>query len=275
MMVTYDIDWIRELFLDFDKMSKPIMGIKDWDDAACLEVGDKKLVVSCDGPYEKRLVMKSALIHAATDVIVKGARPLFALDSLGGPKKDVKEMAESLKRQGMEMDIPIVGGNTKLDGPPIASIFVVGELLLDEPIRDSGGKKGDTLLLLGEPIWGEQEERFAKAKRLFECWYALLDEGIKINAAKDVTKGGLKNTAKEIADHSGTGFELNDLKLHMTRNLDNFLLAVDSKNAERIMSYTTRLGPSFQVNSSREMKGRENSKEFSLAYASLTAGRLI
>lgn len=239
-MTVYEIDWLRDLFLEFDK-SKPIMGIKDWDDAACIEFGGKKLVASCDGPYKKRLVMKSALIHASTDVIVKGAKPLFALDTLGGPEKDVKEMAESLRRQGVAMGIPILGGNTMLEGEATANLFVVGELLLDEPIRDSGGKKGDTLILLGEPIWGEQEERFEKAQKLFKCWYEVIGK-CSVNAAKDVTKGGLVNNAAEIADHSKLHYKLDDIKIHKYRNLDNFLLSVDSKNAEKIHKIAERLG---------------------------------
>jgi selenophosphate synthetase-related protein len=132
------------------------------------------------------------------------------------------------------MNIPILGGNTNLEGEAEANIFVVGELLRDEPIRQSGGKKGDKLLLLGEPIWGEQEERFEKAKRLFSDWYSMLGKA-DIHAAKDVTKGGLKLTAKEIADSSGCELELKSgLDIHMTRNLDNFLLAVDAKNADKI-----------------------------------------
>ena len=214
-------------------MAKPVMGIRDWDDAAIIDWNGKRLVASCDGPYKKRLVMKSALIHAATDVVVKGARPLFALNTLSGPTEDVREMAESLRAQGMAMGIPILGGNTNLEGEPEASIFVVGELLIDEPIRQSGGKIGDSLILLGEPLWGEQEERIEKAKKMFAKWYALLDK-VDIHAAKDVTKGGLTETAKEIADASGCGLELFKTGIHMTRNLDNFLLSVDSKNASKI-----------------------------------------
>ena len=77
------IEWIREEFIMMDDLINPIMGIKDWDDSCAVEFSGK-LVVSTDGPYKKRLVMKSALIHAATDVIVKGAKPLFALDTLIG-----------------------------------------------------------------------------------------------------------------------------------------------------------------------------------------------
>jgi hypothetical protein len=238
-MTAFDVRWLREVFIDFDKISRPIMGISDWDDAACVKVGGKKLILSCDGPYKKRLVMKSALIHAATDVVVKGARPLFALDTLSGPEKEVKEMAQSLRKQGLEMGIPIIGGNTNLEGEPLASIFVVGELVLEEPIRDSTAKSGDVLLLIGEPIWGEQKERFKKAKNLFACWFKII-KSCKISAAKDVTKGGLALTAAEIAGKSGLRAELFDVRIHKYRNLDNFLAAADEKNAAKIKGICKR-----------------------------------
>jgi selenophosphate synthetase-related protein len=239
-MASFDVRWLRGVFLEFDKVSKPVMGIADWDDAACVGFGGKRLVLSCDGPYKKRLVMKSALIHAATDVIVKGAKPLVALDTLSGPERDVREMADSLRKQGLAMKIPIVGGNTNLEGEPQASIFVVGELLLEEPIRDSTAKRGDVLLLIGEPLWGEQKERFAKAKKLFACWFKVI-ESCKINAAKDVTKGGLALTASEIAEKSGLKAELFDIKIHKYRNLDNFLVAVDKRNAEKVKSICKKM----------------------------------
>jgi selenophosphate synthetase-related protein len=240
-MDIHALDWLRELFLEFDDMGKPLMGIKDWDDAACFEFGGKVLVASCDGPYKKRLVMKSALIHAATDVIVKGAKPLFCLDTLTGIEEEVKEMAKSLGVQGKEMNIPILGGNTMIeDVEPKASLFVVGELLLKEPIRDRGGKRDDELMVLGEPIWGGQEERFKKAKNLFNCWYKIL-ESAEINASKDITKGGLLLTVREIAEKSGLGYELVGHPFHPYRNLDNFLIAVDLKNSKKIWEICKRM----------------------------------
>ncbi|MBN2517649.1 MAG: hypothetical protein JXB14_02285 [Candidatus Altiarchaeota archaeon] len=231
------LDWLRKLFLELDRLAKPIMGIEAWDDAVCVEFGGKRLVVSCDGPYKKRLVMKSALIHASTDVVVKGARPLFALDTLTGSEKDILEMAKSLKGQAMEMGIPILGGNTMIeDVEARANIFVVGELITEKPIRDSGGEKGDRLLIVGEPLWGSQAERFAKAKRLFGVWFRILGSDVGIHASKDVTKGGLIATVTEIAEKSGLGYELEGgIPYHLSRNLDNFLISADGKNAKKIL----------------------------------------
>jgi len=223
-----EIEWIRGRLLSMDSMINPLMGVRDWDDSVIVAFGGRKLVASVDGPYTKRLVMKSALVHASTDVVVKGARPLFALDSIIGKRADLEDMIGSLKRQSEALGIPILGGNTLIeDVEARCSIAVLGELLLPAPIRDSGARKGDVIALLGEPLWGEQEERLTKALRLFDAWYRILKAGVKINSSKDVTKGGLVSVVYEMEKKSGRKFKLsNQLEFPLTRNMDNFLLTL-------------------------------------------------
>jgi len=230
--------WLRDELLEMDSLAKPLMGIRDWDDSVAVGFGGKKLIVSVDGPYAKRLVMKSALIHASTDVVVKGARPLFALDTLIGNETEIREMVRSLKKQAMEMRIPILGGNTFFEETePRCSLTVVGELLTDEPIRDSTAMKGDILLLIGEPLWGEQQERIEKAKIMFKTWFEILDKGIEIHASKDVTKGGLVSTVYEMGQKAGLEFKIDDnLPISMTRNLDNFFIAISPDDYEKIQA---------------------------------------
>lgn len=229
------IEWIRDELSCMDEMINPVLGIVDWDDAACVEFGSKRLVASVDGPYTKRMVLKSALIHASTDVVVKGARPLFALDALVGPESDLRGMVDSLKKQALEMRIPILGGNTLFeDVEPMASIVVVGELVVKEPIRDCGMKVGDVVALLGEPLWGELDDRLVKARKLFDCWFSLIGSGAKFNAAKDVTKGGLAGVVYEMQEKSGRKIDLNEnLSYPFTRNLDNFIVSVPEDEYEK------------------------------------------
>ena len=228
------VEWIRDALLGMDDMLHPVMGIRDWDDAVCVDFRGR-LVASVDGPYTKRLVLKSALIHASTDVVVKGARPLFALDTLIGRRPDLEEMVESLKIQAEGMGIPLIGGNTLFEEVEArCSLAVVGELLKKEPIRDSTAKKGDVICLLGEPIWGERNERIEKAGRLFDTWFAALGK-VKINSAKDVTKGGLVSVIYEMEKKSGRKFNLNEkLPCPMSRNLDNFMLTLPGKDYARL-----------------------------------------
>ena len=225
------IKWIRDMLTGMDELAEPIIGILDWDDAVCIEFGGKKLVVSADGPYNKRLVLKSALIHAATDVVVKGGKPMFCLDTVIGLEDDAREMIDNLKNQAEAMKIPILGGNTLIEeAEPRANIVVAGELVIDEPIRDSGACKGDVVALIGEPIWGEQDERIEKARTLFDCWFNALEEGVKINSSKDVTKGGIVSVIYEMQGKSRLKFALiDDIPYPLARNLDNFLVTLSEK----------------------------------------------
>jgi len=236
------IQWLRDELMEMDSLAKPVMGIRDWDDSVAVNFGGKRLIVSVDGPYAKRLVMKSALIHASTDVVVKGARPLFALDTLIGTEAEIGEMVRSLKIQALEMKIPILGGNTFFEETePRCSLTVIGELLIKEPIRDSTAKKGDTLLLIGDPLWGEQDERIDKAKLMFKTWFEILDK-VKIHAAKDVTKGGIISAVYEMEQKSGLEFNLGKIPVSVTRNLDNFLVTVSQDDYEEIQSIAGRNG---------------------------------
>ncbi|MFH0859968.1 MAG: AIR synthase related protein [Candidatus Altiarchaeota archaeon] len=227
--------WIREELLEMDTLAEPVLGITAWDDPVVHPFGSKQLLVSADGPYTKRLVMKSALVHASTDVIVKGGRPLFALDCLIGEESDVREMIRSLKRQALSLKIPLLGGNTLFeDAEPRCTLAVIGDLLLDEPIRDDGARPGDVIALVGEPIWGEQEERLEKAKLLFKTWYAILKK-TKINSSKDVTKGGLVSVVYEMERKSGRKFKLEEkIPYSITRNLDNFLVTLPEQELHRL-----------------------------------------
>ncbi|HIE34084.1 MAG TPA: hypothetical protein EYP86_02970 [Candidatus Altiarchaeales archaeon] len=231
------IDWLRSQFLEMDSMMDVIMGIRDWDDSVCVEFGNKKLVVSVDGPYTKRLVMKSALVHATTDVVVKGARPLFAMDALIGNEEDIREMAASLKRQALSLKIPILGGNTLVeDKEARCNLTVIGELITEKPIRDSTCMSGDIIVILGEPIWGKQDDRLKKAKNLFSVWFGILNKSVEIHAAKDITKGGLVSTLYEISKKSGLGFDINsDIEFSVTRNLDNFLVFISPEEWRNLL----------------------------------------
>lgn len=230
--------WIRDYLAQMDDLCESVMGLRDFDDAVCVAF-DGKLVASTDGPYDKRLVMKSALIHSATDVVVKGAKPVFALDNLCGTMEDVREMLSSLRHQALEMQIPILGGNTKVESTkPTASITVFGCMVTEEPIRDCCAKRGDLVGLLGEPIWGDRNERIKKAITLFSTWYELL-ESVTISSSKDVTKGGLHAAAYEMQHKSNTKFEIGDLSLPLRKNLDNFIFTfseADLKEVKRVCS---------------------------------------
>ncbi|MCX6695412.1 MAG: AIR synthase related protein [Candidatus Altiarchaeota archaeon] len=230
------LDWITVALSGMDDMLDPVMGVRDWDDAVCVDFKGR-MVASIDGPYTMRLVLKSALVHAATDVVVKGARPVFALDTLVGSKPDLEAMIESLRIQAEALKIPLIGGNTLFeDSEARCSIAVIGELVIKNPIRDSGAKTGDIICLFGEPLWGERKERMDKAKILFDAWFTALVK-VEINSAKDVTKGGLVSVVYEMEEKSGRKFWLNEkLPYPLARNLDNFIVTLDAGEFKKLES---------------------------------------
>jgi len=233
---------MRDLLSPLDEILNPVMGVRDWDDAACVEFKGR-LIVSADGPYAKRLVLKSALIHAAGDVVVKGGTPLFALDTMIGPEEDVLEMITALKAQAEAMMIPLVGGNTLFDDvEPRCSITVAGRLVCNEPVRDNGAEEGDAIVLVGEPIWGGMEERIPKAKTLFDTWLQAITE-VDFHAAKDVTKGGLRAVVREMEWKSGRKFKLEDnLPYPSGRNLDNFIATLTEHEQAKLEKICAKNG---------------------------------
>ena len=223
------IEWIRDELDDMDNMINPIMGIRDFDDAVCHSFNGK-IIASIDGPYDKRLVLKSALVHACTDVIVKGAKPIFALEALYGSMDDVRLMVDKIKIQSVHLNVPVIGGNTKIGvGDPTATFAIFGELLLGEPIRDCTAEKGDKICLIGEPLWGEMQQRLVNAKKMFSAWYELLEK-IKITSSKDVTKGGLSAQIYEMEKKSNKSFNVCEIEYPMSKNLDNFLVTLKQKD---------------------------------------------
>jgi len=235
------IKWIRDELSSMDGLADSIMGLGDWDDAVCMGF-DGKLLASADGPYNMRMVKLSALVHASTDVVVKGGRPIFALDCLIGSKRDLKQMVSSLRVQAEALEIPFLGGNTLVEeSEPAASLAVFGKLLLDEPIRDCESLSGDVVALVGRPIWGSQEERLKLADNLFRTWYLALDE-VSFNASKDVTKGGLEAVVYEMGEKSGKVFELRRSPYHMSRNLDNFLVTLSEAEYGKLSKVCAKTG---------------------------------
>jgi uncharacterized protein len=236
--------WIRDELACMDELANPVMGVSDWDDAVCIDF-EGRLIASTDGPYDKRLVMKSALIHASTDVLAKGAMPIFALENMIGCEDDIRDMVGSVKRQAEFMGIPVIGGNTKIeDASPRACFSVFGRLLLDEPIRDNGAQTGDAIVLVGAPLWGGQEERLELAGIMFDAWYEIIDT-VDVHAAKDVTKGGLRDTIAEMMLKSKRRFEITETPYHFDRNLDNIICTLDASDSEVVEGICSKRGCAF------------------------------
>src|SRR3989338_11032219 len=140
-----------------------------------------------EGPYPLKIGRKTGLIHTCCDIVVMGAKPLFALDSLQVDSLDeAEEVAIDIKKQSDGLGVPIIGGNTQMESAliPCISFVVVGELI-KKPIPDSGSMEDDRIIMLGEIMEGETGERIYRAKTKFETFTDLIKNDIDIHSAKD------------------------------------------------------------------------------------------
>ncbi|AAM02771.1 AIR synthase-related protein [Methanopyrus kandleri] len=243
-VLRYTVDDVKVVRL-LPEFGRAEVGLADYDDAAVVRV-DGKLVVSSDGPYAFRLVRKSALVHASTDVLVAGGEPRFAVDTIIAPtEKGALEAARRIGRQARALGIEILGGNTMIEDDveePKVSLTVMGPLVAPEPITDCGAEPGDSVLLVGEPIHGSFQERMERARRLFDTFPELARRGL-VKAAKDVTKGGLVAMAALVCAKSGVGMDLNSVPYSsITRNWDNVLAVVSPDDVEEVLNVCAERG---------------------------------
>jgi thiamine-monophosphate kinase len=157
------IDWVRR-----QTPADPRVPIGLGDDAAavslpsgsCLITTDMLLEGSCFRLAEAgpRLVGRKAMAVNLSDIAAMAGRPVAAVVSVGLPRQGGQALAEELYRGLREMadafSTALVGGDTNSwDGPLVISVTLLGEATPRGPVRRSGAKPGDRLLVTG-PLGG-------------------------------------------------------------------------------------------------------------------------
>jgi len=127
------------------------------DDAAVYRLSDDRaLVVTVDffGPVvdDGLEFGRIAAANALSDIYAMGARPLFALNLLGFPRKLLAGgILEEIMRGGSqiasEAGIPIMGGHSIDDPEPKYGMVVVGEVHPDRIVSNDQARPGDVLVL--------------------------------------------------------------------------------------------------------------------------------
>jgi phosphoribosylformylglycinamidine synthase len=206
-----------------------------------LEGTNRALAVSTDGNgrygrLDPRLGAMHAVAEAARNVACVGARPLAITNCLnfGNPERpDVMwqfaEAVAGMREACLALGTPVTGGNVSFynetDGESIHPTPIVGMLgVLDDASKqvDIAFKRdGDAIVLLGEtlPELGGSEYAWvlhrhlggtppaldlAKERALHGLLVRLASEGV-INAAHDVSEGGLGVALAEMAIAGGIG----------------------------------------------------------------------
>ncbi|ACV24819.1 AIR synthase related protein [Methanocaldococcus fervens] len=232
-----ETNYPRKAFWHFDDLIDDLKsGIKAGDDAVVI----KDMVINMEGPYPLKLGAKTALIHTTCDVVAMGAKPKFALNVIQAKNEDeIKLAVDGLRRQSIGLGIPIIGGNTQTveELKSCISVAVFGELI-DENliIRDGGAKEGDLLIMLGDPVEGDIGERVYKAKKKFDTYLEILENGIKVNACKDASRGGWLGNLLEMLIKAKKGAEIKSLPHpRATRYLGTYIIALPEEEYDKVL----------------------------------------
>ena len=134
-----------------------IVGIDGADDAAVIRLSDNRLLLQTvdfftpvvDDPYQFGQI---AAANSLSDIYAMGGTPLFALNIVGFPIKELpKDILIAILQGGIdkarEAGIAIVGGHSIDDKEPKYGLVVTGEVDADKILTNSGARPGDVLML--------------------------------------------------------------------------------------------------------------------------------
>lgn len=140
--------------------SEDAAGLKD--DVSVLPTSDRRQIITTDTLVEgvhflsddpiETVGQKLVLVNIS-DILAKGAVPTAALFNLTWPKSrgedDLQALVSGLA-QFIPSRFPLFGGDTtSTTGPMVLSLTLIGECILDAPVRRSGGKAGDDIWVTG------------------------------------------------------------------------------------------------------------------------------
>jgi selenide,water dikinase len=151
----------------FSPDDRILVGFDKADDAAAFRLSDGRILLQStdfftpivDDPYQFGQI---AAANAISDIYAMGGQPLFALNIVGFPRKQLPlEVLTEILRGGMEKaheaGIHIVGGHTIDDIEPKYGMVVTGEVSEEKLIRNDTAQTDDNLILtkpLGTGIIG-------------------------------------------------------------------------------------------------------------------------
>lgn len=213
---------------------------------------------------------KESLAEALRNMTAVGGRPLAAVDCLnfGNPEKpkamwqfkvSVENLAEGLKY----FNIPVVSGNVSfynetngkaINVSPIVTL--VGKVELDKTMDMAFKEEGDDIILLGKTyaeLGDAPKVNFEVEKKTNNLILDLIGNS-KINAAHDLSKGGLAVGLAKMAFDSKHGF---DIKIsHMEEDISdeeklfsesNARYVVTTKDPETVLAAAKEAGINAQV----------------------------
>lgn len=250
----------------------PLLRLGPGDDAAVLRMGDvDECVMTVDmltdrvdfelDKADPRRVGRKALAVNLSDLAAMAAEPLAAVIALVVPRKGGMDLAVALY-EGMlplaeQYNLAIAGGDTNSwDGPLVISVTLIGRVTRHGPLRRSGAKPGDRIVVTGSfggSILGRHfdfEPRVEEALALAERYelHAGMDvsDGLSLDLARLATESGcgavvraasvpLADDARRLAELRGDGLTPLDHALSDGEDFE-LLLAVPTNEADRMIA---------------------------------------
>jgi thiamine-monophosphate kinase len=218
-METEFIRWLRERL----PQTHPRLAIGLGDDAAVVRYGrDANVVVTTDLLTEgvdyyiqkddPRRIGRKALAANLSDLAAMAARPVAAFISIAFPRQPTAAgtplelgiaLYEGMLPLADEFGLAIAGGDTNTyDGSLVICATLLGEVTEHGPLRRSGGRPGDWLLVTGElggTILGHSFDFTPRVREALK-----LHERFELRAGMDLSDG-LALDASRLAAESGCG----------------------------------------------------------------------
>ncbi len=209
---------------------------KSYDDAGFLDVGDSKVVVSCDGIVED--LVKSAPLLAGyysvlvnvNDVVAKGARPLGFVSIISSSSSRIrKKVSEGIKEGLRKYGIKLLKGHlhpdTSYDAVDAAAIGVTRNIL-----PSTNAKTGDSLIVAVDLVGKYSSKGWLKTfdsttMKSSQDVLRRLDSMIEIakrrlaHAARDISGPGVIGTIAMLCESSRVGAKIDLEKVPKPNNI--------------------------------------------------------
>jgi selenide,water dikinase len=254
--------------VESDSTSKLLIGNNTRDDAAAVDIGDGRAILSTtdffmpivDDPFDFGRI---AATNALSDIYAMGGTPLVAVAILGWPVQSLPASVASRVIAGgraacAEAGIALAGGHS-IDSPePIFGLAVTGEVSHSHLKKNVGAQPGDRLFLtkpLGVGIYTTAEKQ-GKLEQVDEgvatqhmCQLNKIGAHLGaiegVHAMTDVTGFGLAGHLVEMCEGSHVQAQLVRTRIPVLPNADAYIAqgCVPGGSERNFSAYGHRLGP--------------------------------
>ena len=153
-----------------------------------------------------------------SDIAAMGGSPLWALVSIGMPKKIVsayKKLYKGILDMSKLFHVDIIGGNLSRSEILFVDIFLAGTVKKKNLVLRSTAKPGDILFVTGSLGGSQKRKQFTFIPRVREA-QAIISR-VKPSAMIDLSDG-LAADARKLAEASGCGFEIAISKIPVSQD---------------------------------------------------------